>query len=216
MSCFYLIFILASWNLLLLPASSDDLFFLNNSDDIIWNPQGSTTSQAIVDDFDSEIESMSLGDSDDQFSFTDDDSTFLANTVSQNLCAAAEPSDTTLKVRDEKSSCSTEKTELPSILSPETLQLFQDPITVLGGPSNKKQRLPDFGDPPDPSEPPLYPGFLPNDEKTDLEWDLNAVTQSQGDKTFFCLSQRRKVPLCCDGPLRSPNMLESCDEGTDF
>lgn len=216
MYCSYRIFIIASWNLLLSPASSDDLFSPNNSDDIIWNPEESTASQAIVDDFNSGIELMSSGDSDDQFSFTDDDTILLANTVSQSHCVAAEASDTTLKARDGKSSCQTEEKDLPSILSPETLQLFQDPITVLGSPSNKKQRLPGSAEPPTSSEPPLYPGFLPNDQKTDLEWDFNAMTLSQSDKNFFCLSQRRIVPVCCDGPFRSPNMIERCDEGKIF
>lgn len=212
---FHLIFFITSWDSLLLPASSDDLFSVNNSDDIIWVPEESTTSQAAVDGFNSEIELMSLGDSDDdQIPFADDDALFLADTASHSLCTATEASDVALKARDRKSSCQTyPEAESPPILSPETLQFFQDSITVLTNSFKEKQGLSSPGQPPNPSDPPLYPEFLPNDKKTDVESDLDAIGPSQSDKPFFCLSQRRIVPVCCDGPLRSPNMLENCDEG---
>lgn len=213
MNHYYLIFFIASRNTLLLPALSDNLFSSNYADDLLWDPEGLTTTQATMDDFNSGIESMDLGVSVDPISFENDDETLFTKNDSQNLCAAAEANDFTLEARDDKSSCQIEKTASSPAMSPESIQLFQDPIPVLSNPSKKKQRPNGSGEPPNLSEPPLYPGFLLNDKEAELEGDLKAMSLGQSDRSFFCLSQLRIVPVCCDGPFRSPNMLENCDEG---
>lgn len=200
---YFEIFIIASWNLLL-PASSDNLFSLDNFDDIIWD-----TMQATVDDSDSGIGLINLSDP-LPFDDDDDDDALFANIPSPNTCAAAEANDRTLEGRNDQSSCQTEKKEFSPILSPESLQIFQDPIPLLSNPSTGFQK------PPNPSEPPLFPVFLPNGQETDLERTLWEMELRQNDKSFYCLTGLRKVPICCDGPLSVPNMLENCDEGKEF
>lgn len=221
MYCCCLIFIIASWYLLVLPTSSDDLFSLSNSDDILWDPystlelEGSTATQPTVDDLDSDLELTNFDDSFDRIFFEEDDSSLFANTAFDNICAAAEESDITLEARDGKSSCQTETKESPLILSPESVQLFQDPFTVLGNPPKKERRPFGSTEPPNPSEPPSYPGLLSDEEaskksEADLRWDLGAMTGiSLRDGGFFCL-YKRKVPVCCDGP-HAAYGIQNCD-----
>ena len=216
-----LIFIIARWILLVLPVSSDDLFSFSNSDDLLWDPNStlefevSTAAQPSVDDLDSDLELTNFDDFVDRTFFEDDGSDLFANTASHSLCAAAEAGDITLEARDGKSSCQTVQKESSPILSPESVQLFQDPITVLSNPSNKKQRPSGSSEPPNPSEPPVYPGLLPDEEASernegDLKWDLEALGLSLRDNTFFCL-YKRKVPVCCDGPYQAYGVLQGCD-----
>lgn len=216
---------IASLNLPVLAALSDNLFSENNSDDLLWDPssilapEGSTTTQLSLDDFDAGLELLNFDDSLDLSAFEDNDQTLFANTASQSDCDAAQASDLTLEARDD-ASCQTEKKGSSSapILSPENVQLFQDPTRLLNDllppPSKEKQRPSGSEEPPPNPLPPLsYPGKLGEEKTNDLEWDLESMGLSRSSNDFFCTSKVRKVPVCCDGPFDLYNDLEGCDAG---
>ena len=221
MYCFHHLSFIASWNLLVLPASSDNLFSLSNSNDLLWDPgssiepEGSTT-QPTIDDFASDLEWMNFDDSVDRDSFEDDHTILFENIASQSLCAAAEASDVSLEARDGKS-CQTETTGSLPILSPESVQLFQDQTTFpndLLSPS-KKEEPSGSVESQNPFDPPSYPGLLTDEEadnkdKKDLDWDLKEMGLSLSDNNFFCFSDDRKVPVCCRGPYNQLN-IANCD-----
>lgn len=221
------IFLIA--NLLVLVASSDNLFSLDSSEDSLYDlisilkPDGSTTAQQLtIDDLNSGLELMDFDDSVDLFSFEDDAPFLLANNVPQSHCnAAADASDFTLEARDGGQSCTTQQNRRSSpILSPETLQLFQDPTTGLNNlvsPSKQKNQGPSgSGEPPNPVNQPLYPGYLPDDNphiKTaeELKWDLEDIGVGSRENDFYCLHGYYKVPVCCDGPVRYLGDISECD-----
>lgn len=206
--------------------SSDDLFSLDDFDDplrdsnSVVEPEGLVTTQLPVNQFDLGVDLISLDDPVDSITFEDDDDDILlANAASPDRCAASEAGEFfPLEARDGKS-CRTEpQGSSSSLFSPESLQLFQDPASLLNGllsPSNKKQRPSGSGEPPNPLDPPLYPGVLPDQEArerpiSDRKWDLEKMELRQR-VSFFCLEKTRKVPVCCDGPWEVSGDIRSCD-----
>ena len=172
----HLILIIAHWTSLSLSAASENLF-LNNPDDLLWDPNSA------IDNIDSGLDMMKFDDDAssspivDPISFLqdDDDQTLFANTPSQSPCdaaaAAGEATDFTLVARDnEHKSCQIipkgSSSPPPVILSPETIQLFQDPSSLLNNflsPSSGSEEPPPPDDPNkdpnNPNNPP--PGILP-------------------------------------------------------
>ena len=236
MYSYHLTLIIANWTSLFISTSSENLL-LNNPDELLWDPNSA------VDNIDSGIDMMSFDDIDsvvDPISFLqdDDDQTLFASTPSQRHCDAADGDaiDFTLAARDDElQSCQTNpkgssSSPPPAILSPETMQLFQDPSSLLNNFLSPKQSPPPSGsgepppnDPNDPNDPNnnpvFYPGHLSDedaDQKTrkEFEWDLDPMKLTPIDNDFFCTTQRRDVPVCCDGPFNVYGHLERCDGGT--
>ena len=225
--CGFISFI-ATW-VLLVYASSDDLSSFVNFDQSLWDPAGSETIQSTLDPFDSSLESLNVNDgSTDLFSEGNDNSNLLfANTPSPGGCAAAGADDLTLKTRDDGGSCQSEKqTSSSPILSPESVQLFDDPTTLLNDlllpPSKEEQSPSGSGEPPqpprtpNPPDPPLYPGYL-SDEDARRRLDSSTVWSPAGlgltavKGSFFCVNPNKKIPVCCDGPFDWDSNLEECD-----
>ena len=242
--CHPILFVV-NWMLLLSSffASSENLFSSNDPDDILWDPDESTT----TDDFTSGFDMVNFDDPVvDPISFTNEDEdneNLFTSVPSQNRCddaAAAEASDLTLETRDSKSSCQTNPQESssssssPPILSPESIQLFQDPSSLLNnflpppGPSKEKKKQQPSSpsslssgseEPPDPPPddvPGFYRGPLSDEDAarqthSDFVWDLDYLKLTPVLDSFFCTSQRRDVPVCCDGPHNVYGNIEQCD-----
>lgn len=233
----YLILIVVSWMLLLSSffASSENLFSSSDPNDILWDPDESTT----IGDFASGPDMVNFDDSVvDPISFANEDEdgkNLFASAPSQNRCdaAAAEASDLTLETRDSKSSCHTNpqgSSSSPPILSLDSIQLFQDPSSLLNnfvsppGPSKEKKQpsSPSSSGSEEPPNPPpddvpsLYRGQLSDEDanrqtSSDFEWDLDYLKLTPVLDSFFCTTQRRDVPVCCDGPYNIYGNIEQCD-----
>lgn len=234
---YHIIFLIA--NLLVLVASSDNLFSLDNSENSLFDPNSileldaSTTAQqpTTIDDLDSGLELMDFDDSvDPTISFEDDAPTILANNAPQSHCAAAaaaaDASDfITLEARADGQSCTTHgsSSSSPNLLSPETVQLFQDPTTGLNNlvspPSKEKNQggPSGSGEPPNPPPgEPLYPAYLPDGNTNaqtleQIKLELEKLGLESRENDFYCNDGVRKVPVCCDGPLRYANDIANCD-----
>ena len=200
--------------------NSEDSLYDPNS---ILEPDGLTTlQQPTIGDLDSGLELMDFDDFVDLISFEDDAQTLLANTVPQSLCAAAaDASDLTLEARGGHQSCTTQGNGRSSPnLSPEILQLFQDPTTGLDNlvsPFKEKKQGPSgSGEPPNPPNQPFYPGYLPDDNPNEqtveqLKWELKSIGLESRDNDFYCYDGFRKGPVCCNGPIRYPGDILACD-----
>ena len=236
MYCYHIIFLIG--NLLVFVASSDDLLFSSdNPDHSLFDPDpileldaSTTAQQPSIDDLYSSLELMDFDDSvDPTISFEDDPQTLLANTVPQSHCAAAadsaDASIFALEARDGSDQlCTTHgpSSSSPNLLSPETLQLFQDPTSGLnnlisppskgknqGGPSGS-------GEPPNPPPvEPLYPdpdGNSNHQTAAEIKLELEELGREPLKNEFYCNNDAfRKVPVCCDGPVRYPFDILECD-----
>ena len=149
----------------------------------------------------------------------DDQNLLFANTPSQSDCAAIDAEDFTLKTRDDES-CS-----LSTPLSPESVQLFEDPTTLLNNllpPSTEGDQGPSgSGKPPNPSDRSMFPGDLFNEDgaktSTDdlIQWSLQAPGL-RFEAEFYCRTGLRPVAVCCDGPVGRRNKWENCDRREQF
>lgn len=236
MSHRHLIFILADWILVLFVSVSSDDLFENNLDVLmdlnsILALEGSTATQSTLDDFDPGLDMINFDDpfvGSISFATHEDDEDIFASGSSQNPCdAAAEASDLSLEARDGKKACPENPQGSSSsspILSPDSIQLFQDPSSLLNNylspdPTKTKKRPSGSEQPPNPpgNTPIFYPGHLSDEDAAgrtsdDLQWDLNSMPGlTKVVDTFFCLTQLRVVPVCCDGPFDMYGNVAGCD-----
>lgn len=230
--------IVASWPLFFFLVSS------NNFDDLLWDPNSqlkpgdltltTTTPPSTVDDLgsgpdflksDDSAELISVNNTDD-----DDDQSIFANTASQSSCSASAADDAAsefniIKARDHPSCSSGQTGSSSAILSPESIQLFQDPTTSITNlvspqksPSTKKKR-PSAG--PSGSGEPPDPFFIPtlsreetnrkfNNDREEMEFDFDDLREFLPDGNFFCSDEQRRVPVCGGGPFEG-GFLQDCD-----
>lgn len=197
------------------PSTVDDLG--SGLDFPISDDLGSGLEFPISDD-PANLISFNIGDDEDQINF--------ANTASQGSCAAAAEDDATsefamLEARDGPS-CppGRPKKSSPAVLSPESIQLFQDPNTSINNLVSNKKKRPTSGSS-GSGGPPDDPFYIPlltleeaeqkfNNEEEELEWNFDKMKQFYPDGTFFCGDRMRQVPVCCGGPFQQM-FLRDCD-----